>query len=434
MADHLVRRGSLWRFVRRVPKEYAHLDRRVIVQHSTKVKVADDPRGARARRVADQLNEALERYWRELAESDHVQALADYEAARNAARRLRIPEPIADPAQRTIAELLERIAKLEGKLAEDRHAVLAVYDAAPKPSLTFKQCAEQYIDGHRAGWKSAKHLTEWQSTLANYVYPILGNLTVDKIGGNGDGTDLVMRVLQPIWHSKTETASRVRGRMELVLDWAKARGYREGENPARWKGHLDKLLPAPGKVAPKEHHPAMPYKDVPAFMQKLRARKGVAARALEFTILTAGRTSEILEAPRSEIDVGARMWVIPAKRMKAGKEHRVPLSDRAIEIIKARPPGKLLFASPRTGGPLANNQLIDVLRRMGIREIVPHGFRSTFMDWGHEVGDYPKELLDLALAHTVGDKVEAAYRRGSMLTKRIALMDDWGSYCNGGHR
>jgi hypothetical protein len=184
MADYLVRRGSMWRFVRRVPKEYATLDPRGIVQHSTKVRVADDPRGARARRVADGLNEALESYWRSLAESDHAQALADYEASRNAARKLRISEPIADAATRTIAELLDRIEKLEGKLAENRHAVLAVYDVAPKPGITFKQCAESYIESHRSGWSSPKHAREWESTLATYVYPVIGNLTVDKIGGN----------------------------------------------------------------------------------------------------------------------------------------------------------------------------------------------------------------------------------------------------------
>jgi integrase len=428
MADYLVRRGGIWRFVRRVPKEYAALDPRGIVQHSTKVRVADDPRGIRARRVADDLNEALEVYWRNLADSDHVQAVRDYEAARNAARKLRISEPIADAAQRTIAELLDRIEKLTGERAKDRLSVLAVYDAVPKPTITFRQCAEQYIASHRAGW-SPKHASAWENTLVADVYPVIGNMPVDKIGGNGDGTDLILKVLQPIWHTKTESASRIRNRIELVLDWAKARGYRDGENPARWRGHLDKLLPARNKVQPVKHLPALPYADVPAFMQKLRSMSGVAARALEFTILTAVRTSDTLEAPRSEIDFEACIWTIPAERMKASRDHRVPLCDRAIEIINSMPVGENLFTNTRTGKPLWTTSMLEVLERMEVRTTV-HGFRSAFRDWAAEVGDYPNELLELALAHSVGDKVEAAYRRGTMLAKRHALMADWERYCN----
>jgi integrase len=434
MADYLVRRGGIWRFVRRVPKEYAALDPRGIVQHSTKVRITDDPRGIRARRVADGLNEALEAYWRNLADSDHAQAVRDYEAARNAARKLRISEPISDSAQRTIAELLDRIAKLEGAHAEDRASVLAVYDAVPRPAITFKQCAEQYIESHRAGWSSSKHVREWTNTLATYVYPIIGNITVDKIGGNGDGTDLILKVLQPIWHIKTESASRLRGRIEQILDWAKARGYRAGENPARWKGHLDKLLPARSKVKPLKHHLAMPYAEIPAFVRKLRKLSGVAPRALEFTILTAARTSEVLKARRSEIDLKARMWTVPAERMKARKEHRVPLSDSAIAIIKAMPDGEFLFANAGNNRRkhLSSTSMFKVLDRMEVRgQVTNHGFRSTFRDWGAEEGDYPNELLELAIAHTVGDKVEAAYRRGNMLAKRHELMRDWERYCNG---
>ena len=224
--------------------------------------------------------------------------MRDYEAARNAARKLGISEPIADAAQRTIMELLDRIERLEGGHAKDRASVLAVYDAAPRPAVTFKQCAEQYIESHRASW-SSKHITAWTNTLAQYVYPIIGSTPVDKIGGNGDGTSLILKVLQPIWHTKTELASRIRNRIELVLDFAKARGYREGDNPARWKSHLDKLLPARSKVQPGKHMDAMPFGDVPMFMKKLREMPGVAARALEFTILTAVRTSDTLKA-RSE--------------------------------------------------------------------------------------------------------------------------------------
>ena len=269
--------------------------------------------------------------------------------------------------------------------------------------------------------------------MATYVYPIIGNMTVDKIGRNGGGTDLILRVLQPIWHTKPESASRIRGRIELVLDWAKARGYRDGENPARWRGHLDKLLPSRKKVQPVRHHSAIRFADVPAFLDKLRGMPGVAPRALEFTILTAGRTTEVLQARRSEFDLEARMWTIPAERMKARKEHRVPLCDAAVAIIKAMPAGDFIFANDRTGRPLSQSSMIKVLRRAGVQgEFVTHGFRSAFRDWASEIGDYPNEILETALAHTVNDQVEAAYRRGSMLAKRHALMADWERFCNGG--
>jgi integrase len=428
MADHLVKRGGVWRFCRRVPKEYAALDPRGIVQQSTKVKVTADPRGAQAKRVADAMNDALEAYWRSLADSDHAQALRDYESARNAARRLNITEPIADAAQRTIAELLARIETLTGARINDRANVLAVYDAVPKPTITFKQSAESYIESHKASW-TPKHLLEWQKTLEVYVDPTIGNLPIDTIGG-GDGTNLILKVLQPIWHTKTETASRIRNRIELVLDWAKARGYREGDNPARWKGHLDKLLPARQKVQPGRHLDAMPFADVPAFVRKLRAIPDVGTRALEFTILTAVRTSDTLNAPRSEFDFQNRMWTIPAGRMKASRDHRVPLCDRAIEILNSLP-GPFPFANVKTGKPLHGSSMLKVLKkRMGVKVTV-HGFRSAFRDWAGEVGDYPNELLELALAHAVGNKVEAAYRRGTMLEKRHQLMRDWEAYCNG---
>ena len=429
MADHLVKRGGMWRFVRRVPKEYATLDPRGIIQQSTQVKIAQDPRGAQAKRVADGMNEALKAFWRSLADSDHVQAVRDYEGARNAARKLGISEPISDPAQRTIAELLDRIEKLEGKLA-DRHAVLAVYDAVQKPSVTFRQCADQYIESHRTSW-SPKHASQWANTLVQYVYPVLGNTPVDRIGGNGDGTNLVLKILQPIWYTKTETATRVRNRIELVLDYAKFRGYREGENPARWKGHLDKHFPARNKVQPVVHRAALPFADVPTFIQKLRAMPGVAASALEFTILTAVRTSDALNAPRSEIHFNTRMWNIPAARMKASRDHRVPLSDRALEIINSMPPGEFVFANTRTGKPLRKTAMLGLLRRMGIgtTDACVHGFRSTLRDWGAEKGNYPNELLELAMAHKVSNEVEAAYRRGDMLEKRHNLMKDWERYC-----
>jgi integrase len=432
MADYVVKRAGFWRFVRRVPKEYAALDPRGIVQHSTRIRVADDPRAISATRKASELNRDLETYWRGLLDGDTAQAVRDYEAARNASRRLGISEPIDDATKRTIAELLDRIEKLTGNRGDDRAAVLSVYDAAPKPGITFRQCAEEYIEAHKPSWKNAKHAAQWTATLATYAYPVIGDTPVKKIGGNGDGTDLIMKILQPIWYSKTETASRVRGRIESILDWAKARGYRDGENPARWKGHLDKLLPPKSKVAPVKHHPALPYEAVPDFMKKLRGMDGTAARALEYTILTAGRTSEIIGAKRSEIDLKARMWTVPAERMKARKAHRVPLCDSALAIVKAMPAdSEYLFPGRKNGMPLSNMAMLKTLERMGVRDqVVTHGFRSTFRDWGSETGDYANELLEMAIAHTVSNKVEAAYRRGDLLKKRHQLMADWDAYCN----
>ena len=433
MADYLTKRAGFWRFVRRVPQEYATLDPRIMVQESTHIRVADDPKKIRARPIANDKNAALERYWRDLIDGDQAQAVHDYEAARKAARKLGLSAPIDDATKRTIAELLDRIEKLSGNRAEDRASVLAVYDAAPKPDITFRQCAERYIEAHRPSWKNPKHAAQWPATLEAYAYPVFGNVPVKKIGANGDGIDLIMKALQPIWYSKTETAARLRGRIELILDWAKARGYRDGENPARWKGHLDKLLPPKGKVAPVKHHAALPYSDLPDFMTKLRAIEGNAARALEFTILTAARTSEVLEAKRSEIDLQSRMWIVPPERMKSRREHRVPLSDAAIAIIRSLPQdGDYIFAGRKKGRPLSNMALLKVLERMGLRDqAVTHGFRSAFRDWGSEVGDYPNELLELAIAHAISDRVEAAYRRGDMLAKRHKLMADWQRFCDG---
>ena len=367
--------------------------------------------------------------------ANSVQAVRDYETALNAAKKMRLSSPIDDPTMRTIAELLDRIEKLSGSRAEDRASVLAVYDAAPKPDMTFRQCTERYIDAHRPGWSNPKHAAQWQATLATYAYPVIGGVPVKKIGANGEGTDLIMKVLEPIWYIKTETASRVRGRIEAILDWAKARGYRDGENPARWKGHIDKLLPAKAKVAPVKHHSALPYPDVPEFMAKLRQQEGIAARALEFTILTAARTSEVLLAKRTEVDRKARMWIVPAERMKARKEHRVPLCDAAMGIIDAmRGNSEFIFPGAKRGGPMSNMAMTMLLDRMGVRpQATTHGFRSAFRDWGAEATRYPNEQLEMAIAHTVSNKVEAAYRRGDLLNKRHKLMADWEAFCNSRH-
>jgi integrase len=262
--------------------------------------------------------------------------------------------------------------------------------------------------------------------LSTYAYPIIGELSVAEID-----TALVTRVLEPIWASTTETATRVRGRIESVLDWAKARHFRDGENPARWRGHLDKLLAKPSalkKANGSRNHPALPYAELPAFMRELRERDSISARALEFTILTAARTGEVLGAKRPEIDFADRTWTVPSERMKGGKEHRVPLSERALEILQDLPHehgNPFLFPGGKAAAPLSQMAMLQLLR--GLRPgLSVHGFRSTFRDWCAERTSYPSEVAEMALAHTVSDKVEAAYRRGDLKDKRRRLMAEWG--------
>jgi len=308
---------------------------------------------------------------------------------------------------------------------EQQKALRSQQRLAAAKAVTFRQCAEKYIEANRAGWKNARHAAQWPATLADYVYPIFGDLPVQSID-----TGLVLKALEPIWAKKTETAARVRGRIERVLDWARVRGYREGENPARWEGHLRETLPSRSKLS-RSHHDAVPYSEMPAFMAELRAKEGVSARALEFTILTAARTGEATGAKWSEIDLGARMWTIPAERMKAGREHRVPLSDRVLALLAELPRvGEHVFAGARTGKPLSNMPtMLEQARRMRGKGATVHGFRSTFRDWAAEQTSYPGELCEIALAHTVSDKTEAAYRRGDMMEKRRRLMADWATYC-----
>lgn len=294
-------------------------------------------------------------------------------------------------------------------------------------SKTFKECAEEYIRDHEATWKNGKHRAQWRSSLKNYAYPVFGSFPVAEID-----LALILKAIKPIWHEKPETASRVRGRIETVLGWATVHGLREGDNPARWRGHLDNILPARAKVKRVEHHAALRYLDLPAFMIKLRAMDAVSARALEFAILTITRTNETLRACRTEIDLENRMWVIPPERMKAGREHRVPLSTRAMEIIADAPTEKknpYLFIGAQGGKPLSDMSMLMLLRRMGYEGTTVHGFRSTFKDWCSEQTAYPNELGEIALAHIVSDKTEAAYRRGDMLVKRRRLMDDWARFC-----
>jgi integrase len=303
---------------------------------------------------------------------------------------------------------------------EQRNAHLV----AEAKATTFRECAENYIAVHEAGWRNPKHRQQWRSTLEQYCLPVIGALPVQAID-----TDLVIKVLEPIWRDKTETASRLRGRIELILNYAKARNYRDGANPATWRGHLDMLLARPSKIAPHEHHAALPYAEIGAFISDLRGRDSTSARCLEFLVLTAARTGEAIGAKWDEFDLAARVWTVPAERMKGGREHRVPLSNRAIEIVRlmeSRRENNFVFAG-RNGG-LSNMSLLALLRNMG-RALTAHGFRSTFRDWAAEQTNFPREVAEMALAHAVGDKVEAAYRRGDLFEKRRRLMDAWASYC-----
>jgi len=295
---------------------------------------------------------------------------------------------------------------------------------------TFKQAATAYIEAHGDSWRNPKHRAQWTSTLETYVYKIFGDLQVKDVN-----QELVMKVLEPIWKSKNETATRVRGRIESVLDWATVRGYRTGDNPARWKGHLDHLLPAASKVRKVEHRRALPISAMPAFMKQLRSKDGMAARALEFAILTAARSGEVRGATWDEIDLKAKLWTVPACRMKANKEHRVPLSDAAVALLNKLTKlddSKVIFFGPRET-PLSDMALTAVVRRIGV-DAVPHGFRSTFRDWAGEATNYPRELAEHALAHTLENKVEAAYRRGDALERRRTMMHDWSTFCFGEHK
>jgi integrase len=303
---------------------------------------------------------------------------------------------------------------------------LAAAQAAQIAGVTFRAVAEAHMAANENSWRNDKHRQQWRSTLAAYVYPVMGDVPVADIT-----TAPVLTILEPIWAQKPETASRVRGRIETILDAAKARGYRTGENPARWRGHIAQILPARRRLS-RGHHRAMPYEAIPAFVSQLRTRHATAALALEFAILTAARSSEVLGATWSEVDLNKAVWTIPAARMKGGKEHRVPLSPRAVEVLEAlKPLGKpRLFPSDR-GGKLSNMAMAMLLRRMRL-DVTVHGFRSGFRDWAAECTGYAHEVCEMALAHVIGNKAEAAYRRGDLFEKRRRLMADWAAYCASG--
>ncbi|MFA5040191.1 MAG: integrase arm-type DNA-binding domain-containing protein [Bdellovibrionales bacterium] len=305
---------------------------------------------------------------------------------------------------------------------------------------TFKDCAEAYIDAHKSGWRNSKHAQQWSNTLEAYVYPFFGSVPVQDID-----VALVMNVLEQkkadfgkgktLWTARAETASRLRGRIELILDWAAARGYRTGENPARWRGHLENLLPHKAKVRRVVHQPALPYEKIGDFSASLKEQDGMAAKVLWFTILTACRTSEAIGATWQEIDLDRKLWVIPETRIKAGREQRVPLSDAAIKLLRnirgkeKVSPTAWIFAGRKRGRPLSNMAMLVLLKRMKRSDITVHGFRSSFRDWAAEQTNFPREVAEAALAHAVDDKVEAAYRRGDLFEKRRQLMDAWARYC-----
>lgn len=299
--------------------------------------------------------------------------------------------------------------------------------AAEATTVTFRQAAERFLEAHVETWKNPKHRQQWENTLKNYVYDVFGDIPVNEVNRN-----LVLRVIEPIWKTKTETANRIRSRIERILDWAKARELRSGENPAQWRGGLSHVLP-PRKTAQRvKHHPALAYGEMPAFMAALRKRNGLGAKALEFAILTACRTNEALRATWQEIDLEAATWTIPAERMKAGREHRVPLSAAAIALLrplKIGAPTDWVFPGFKKGKPLSDMTLLATLKNMNRDDLTVHGFRSTFRDWASEKTEFQGEVAEAALAHAIGDKVEAAYRRGDLIDKRRQLMEAWASYC-----
>lgn len=317
------------------------------------------------------------------------------------------------------------IDPLEERQRETAEA-LAAAQAAQVAGITFQAVAETYIGANEESWRNDKHRQQWKNTLATYVYPVIGDLPVAEVA-----TSHVLQILEPIWKTKAETASRVRGRMETILDAAKARGYREGENPARWRGHIAQILPTRSRLT-RGHHKAMPYEAISAFVGALRKRKAVAALALEFTILTAARTGEVIGATWDEVDLDKAIWTVPASRMKAGKEHRVPLSPRAVEILKSTQELRKEWLFPAIKvGKMSGMAMTMLLRRMKV-DVTVHGFRSGFRDWSAECTRYAHEVAEMALAHTIENKVERAYRRGDLFEKRRRLMDEWATYCASG--
>ncbi len=338
---------------------------------------------------------------------------------------------LGSEADVTLAEARDRARDARREIDAGRDPIEAREQArqeAAGQGMTFREVANLYIAAHRDGWRNPVHRAQWTSTLDTYAHPVLGDLPVGRVAvGN------VLRVLEPMWRVTPETASRLRGRIEAILDYATARSWRTGENPARWKGHLANLLPKRSKIAAVKHHAALPWAECPAFMRTLTGRKGTAALALRFTVLTAARTSEVTGATWGEVDLAAKVWTVPGTRMKAGLEHRVPLCPAALAVLTtmhtpdARAADPVFPGGKATGG-LSNMAMTAVLRRMKRADLTVHGFRSSFRDWAAEMNPAPREVAEGALAHTLRDKVEAAYRRGDLLDRRAKLMEDWAAF------
>lgn len=337
-----------------------------------------------------------------------------------------------DPIEERLTDARTRAARATAEAAaevrrqeEERLAALR--------SMSFRQAREQYVEAHKPKWRSDKHAKQWTATLTAYADPVIGDVAISEVD-----VGMINKLLTPIWSTKAETARRVRGRLESILDWATVLGYRVGENPARWRGHLQKLLPERGRAQKPKHHAALPFEEIGAFMVALHAREGAAARALELTILTAARTSEVLSAAWTEFDLNKAIWSIPAERMKAGDEHRVPLSTSAVAVLKkicaardeiAGEKSPFVFPGGTRSKPLSNMSMLAVLNRMKRDDLTVHGFRSTFRDWAAERTNFSREVAEAALAHTIQNKVEAAYRRGDLFEKRRRLMQAWADYC-----
>lgn len=320
------------------------------------------------------------------------------------------------------------LARAREKALEARRQLVEGADplaCRPTKPLTFRQAAQELVESKRAGWRNAKHAAQWTSTLETYAFPKLGDLDVRTIE-----TSHVLDVLKPIWKAKSETASRVRQRIEAVLDYATAKGHRTAQNPARWRGHLQNLLPKPSAVRAVKHHSALEWRELPAFMRELAGREGVSARTLHFLILTAARSGEVRGMRWAEIDRETGVWTVPPDRMKAGKEHRVPLNAAAMDLLgETGPPDALVFPSPFDPRKrMSDMTLTAVLRKMGRGDITAHGFRSTFRDWAGETTAFPREVIEAALAHRLKDKAEAAYARGDLFTKRRELMAAWAAF------
>jgi integrase len=335
------------------------------------------------------------------------------------------------PAAMSLADARKVAASIRAKIVSgidpvgERKAVAAKVQADAVRLISFRDVAESYLEANADTWRNEKHRSQWYSTLAMYVYPVMGDLPIAEVD-----TQHVMAVIEPIWKTKPETASRVRGRIEIILDAGKVRGYRSGDNPARWRNHLALILPKPKKLS-RGHHKALPYREMPTFIERLRERQAVAAMALEFTILTAARTGETIGARWQEIDFERALWVVPANRMKAYREHRVPLCERAIEILRTVKGlgSDYLFPSPR-GGAMSNMAMNLLLRRMDV-DVTVHGFRSVFRDWVAECTAFDRDAAEMALAHSISNATESAYRRGDMFEKRRAMMAAWEAYCDG---